>query len=718
VLLREDIFDIVRLASASGFRVWLESNGRLLSNPKLSKQLSRLPIAGFFIKLFSHDENLHTYATGERLAFRETIEGIANLQKLKFKLIVKLIIIRENLRSLAQTFEFLARSGLKHVQLYFPESIPERYAELEQLVPQIPEAVPHINLALSKAAELGVRLEPRFTPFSLQAYKSAWVKQGKRTSSSHKLLFDNGKNLEGAPALCVVIPTFNRSEILHNTLMSLMHQTLPPDQFEVIVVDDGSTDKTLDMIKGLNPCFRLRYILQDDLGYGPGRARNLGTLFAEGEIVLFIDADVISDPENLKEHLTSHAYFKRQFNHDAFVIGKRLDMHTSPAIQKLLTPDTIAKNFELIRQIPARPDMREDFYKWCNDDPSAFHSPWHMVYTNNVSVRRKHLLAMGLLDESFVFWGIEDQELGYRLQWLRFVLNPRAVGYHQHHELSYSDSQGLSRALKYNARIFYKKYLDPKLFETYKPSLYHKSCCLQITPNTLSNSEVFKYLGRKPAAELSLEQLLKQAELYLLEGCDEVELIGGNPLLHPAFWKLLPALTAFSSIRLETEADSLADLKTCLRLLEAGVDSFLFTYGGSAQHEALFSSPVALVEKAIKNLRLLRQEFRVRLVITKHNFPQLEAEIERLYSIGVRGIELSLPLSFGNHRHLFDESGLPLSGLLYYHIFRGLRLAKAKGMDISTRNVFSDFLGLNANIFMRLYELFRKPVALSRDELR
>ncbi len=718
ILLRQDLFEIIKLATSFGFRVWIESNGRLLADAGLAKRLLKAKVSGFFVDLYSHDEKLHNYATGQKLSFKETINGLSNIKQLGFGIVVKLIIIRENYKGLAQTIEFLAGHNIKKIQLYFPESIPEAYSELEELVPKIPESLPYINMALNKAAELKVEIVPRFTPFSRLAYTSAWVKKGRKTGkkAGHELLYDNGINLKKQPLLSVVIPTFNRSNILQNTLASLLNQTLAPKLFEVIVVDDGSTDDSFDKVRKLKPNFRLRYILQDDLGYGPGRARNIGTLFAEGEIVLFLDADVISDPHNLEEHLKTHAFYKRQYGHDAFVIGKRLDMHINSKIQKLLTPENIINDFGIIRRIPARPDMREDFYKWCNDEPGNFSTPWHMVYTNNVSVRRRHLINAGLIDESFVFWGIEDQELGYRLQWLRFVLNSKAIGYHQHHDLSYSDTQGLSKALKYNSRIFYKKYLDPLLFETYKASFYHNSFCLQLTPNTINKSQVFKYIKRQPKTQLSFSEVSKQIALYAGEGCDEAELIGGNPLLHPDFWQILEMLKGFKAIKIDTEADSLAELSTCLKLLNAGVTSFVFTYGGRHSHAQLLGGSAKLAIKAIKNLVLLNQSLKLRLIVSKQNFPLLEAEVEQLASLGVKQIEFNLAL--GEHRLLFDESSIPLSGLLYYHIFRALKLAKAKGIRVSTRNVFSDFLGLNANIFLRLYELYGKPIAVSRDELR
>ncbi|MBW2988667.1 glycosyltransferase, partial [Candidatus Woesearchaeota archaeon] len=537
---------------------------------------------------------------------------------------VKLVITRQNYKTLNKTIEFLADQGAKKIQLFYPESLPEEYSKLEEYVPSIPEALPFVNAALIKINELGLEFLPRFTPFSKRFYNSKWVKKGRKTGAKvgHELLYDNRLNFDKKPLVTVVIPTYNRSKILKNTLTSLFNQTFPADRFEVIVVDDGSTDDTFEMIKKLNPPYRLRYFLQDDLGYGPGRARNIGTLYANGDIMLFIDSDVISDPKNIEEHVKSHAYYKKKFDHEVVVIGKRLDLHTNSDIQALLNPEIILNDFDRIRKIPARPDLREDFFKWCDDEPSNFHAPWHMIFTNNLSIPRKHMLEVGLIDESFVFWGVEDQELGYRLQWLRFVLNSRAIGYHQHHPVVYHSKAGMDKAFKYNARIFYKKYLNPKIYEIYKPWIHNRACVVQINDATINDSIFFRFMGRKPGKVKGLDEVKKELELYYGEGDTEVTFIGGNPLLHPKIKQMLNfAKERFERITIDTEAESLSKLKTCIDVIQNGANEFIINIGGSnpEHHDVLMNRKGSFdaTIRAIKNLSMLNQEFRVRLLISK-----------------------------------------------------------------------------------------------------
>lgn len=100
----------------------------------------------------------------------------------------------------------------------------------------------------------------------------------------------------------VIIPTYNRSDEIKELLESLLKQTIDQNDFEIIIVDDGSTDNTQELVtnfiisKGLN----IRFLQQDHKG--PGEARNLGMENALGKYLLFIDSDCIADPEWLNAY--------------------------------------------------------------------------------------------------------------------------------------------------------------------------------------------------------------------------------------------------------------------------------------------------------------------------------------------------------------------------------------------------------------------------------
>ena len=126
--------------------------------------------------------------------------------------------------------------------------------------------------------------------------------------------------------LSVVIPTYNRRDLLKDLLLSLSSQTLPIDKFEVVVVVDGSTDGTLEMLAELETPFSLRSVYQKNAGLGSAihstgvsAARNRGVQHAQGPLVVFLDDDVAPSPSLLNEHANVH-----REDPNAVVLGRLL----------------------------------------------------------------------------------------------------------------------------------------------------------------------------------------------------------------------------------------------------------------------------------------------------------------------------------------------------------------------------------------------------------
>lgn len=97
--------------------------------------------------------------------------------------------------------------------------------------------------------------------------------------------------------ISVIIPTYNRKDSLLRTLKNLGQQTYPADLFEVIVVDDGSTDRTADLVATAFP-FRVRYHRQEQAG--ATEARNNGANLSLADILVFMDDDMVATPAMLK----------------------------------------------------------------------------------------------------------------------------------------------------------------------------------------------------------------------------------------------------------------------------------------------------------------------------------------------------------------------------------------------------------------------------------
>lgn len=142
--------------------------------------------------------------------------------------------------------------------------------------------------------------------------------------------------------LSIIIPAYNKRAVLPDTLRALEHQDLEND-FEVIVVDDGSTDGTLDWLQqqveigaSARP-YPLKILSQTN--DGAAAARNAGAAIASGELLLFLDADIVASPQLLSEHSAGQARYNQ-----ALVIGRVLPW---PAVKRGYASRIFEQSFDL-----------------------------------------------------------------------------------------------------------------------------------------------------------------------------------------------------------------------------------------------------------------------------------------------------------------------------------------------------------------------------------
>jgi glycosyltransferase involved in cell wall biosynthesis len=221
----------------------------------------------------------------------------------------------------------------------------------------------------------------------------------------------------GAPTdlrACFIIPTFNRAEALLLCLDHLERQTL--SAFEVIVVDDGSTDATAkEMERYLTrTALRLRYVRQQNSG--PARARNLAVTMTSAPICIIIGDDILCAPDFTATHLRLH-------NERPEINVAALGFTRWSQTLQTVTP----------------------FMRWMDESGSQFaygdllsgtKPEWRHFYTSNLSVKTE-LLRRHRFNEKFsgARWMMEDMELGYRLQKevdLQIVFLPNATAEHVH----------------------------------------------------------------------------------------------------------------------------------------------------------------------------------------------------------------------------------------------------------------------------------------------
>jgi GT2 family glycosyltransferase len=208
------------------------------------------------------------------------------------------------------------------------------------------------------------------------------------------------------PILSVVVATFNRRAGLQRLLASLAEQTLPAEQFEVVVVDDGSTDGTVEATRVLAVPYARRVLEQPHSG-APAAGRNLGVANARGDIIVFLDDDVVPTPDLLERHVQAHGS-----DRDSVVIGPMLPPGDWPR-----PPWVRWEEEKLLEQYRAM-------------SAGEFECTPRQFFTANASLRRGQFLDAGGFDLRFK--RAEDVELAYRLRNLgaRFMFEPRAQIWH------------------------------------------------------------------------------------------------------------------------------------------------------------------------------------------------------------------------------------------------------------------------------------------------
>ena len=110
--------------------------------------------------------------------------------------------------------------------------------------------------------------------------------------------------------ISVIVPTFNRAALLRASLESLARQSISPNEFEVVVVDDGSSDETASVCNTFSSRMDVRYFRIENSGISA--AKNLGVLASAGSILLFFDDDDVAHRHLLFEHLRKHRQHREE----------------------------------------------------------------------------------------------------------------------------------------------------------------------------------------------------------------------------------------------------------------------------------------------------------------------------------------------------------------------------------------------------------------------
>jgi glycosyltransferase involved in cell wall biosynthesis len=205
----------------------------------------------------------------------------------------------------------------------------------------------------------------------------------------------------------IVIPTFNRAELLPRTLQPLAEQRTDGCSYEVIFVSNGSSDHSGELIEQAVRDYpgRFRYFWIQPTG-GPSAPRNFGIRHAQGEVVIILDDDVIPDPDLVQRHWEYHQRYRER---EATALG---EVYVPDDLK--LDPMSLFHSFPY-SEVQARENLDYLFFWTCN-----------------VSVKREFMLECGMFPEDMLYY--EDMICGHRLfshgMKLRFL--PQARGQHIH----------------------------------------------------------------------------------------------------------------------------------------------------------------------------------------------------------------------------------------------------------------------------------------------
>ena len=212
-------------------------------------------------------------------------------------------------------------------------------------------------------------------------------------------------SLRAEPTVSVVIPTHNRQQLLERCLHALSFQTYPAAYLDVRVVADGCTDGTVEWLRAYPAPYRLTIL--ETAGVGPAEARNQAVEDAVGELILFLDDDLIAEPELVFEHVCRHTAHP-----DSVVLGTAL----LPLDD--VCPAWLRWDARQLTKLYRRFESGER-------EVCGFH-----FYSGNASLPAAAFRRSGGYDPEY--HRAEDVELGIRLeeQRLRFRFCPEARGFH------------------------------------------------------------------------------------------------------------------------------------------------------------------------------------------------------------------------------------------------------------------------------------------------
>jgi glycosyltransferase involved in cell wall biosynthesis len=288
----------------------------------------------------------------------------------------------------------------------------------------------------------------------------------------------------------VVVPTFNKIATLLRTLEGLGSQDCV-GAFEVVVVDDASTDGTSEALGRMSPPYQLTTV-RHDCNRGRAAARNSGIRAARGRLIVFLDDDMEAAAGLVSAHISAHAGGDK-----LAVVG---NVRTHPR----------ANHSAVARYLDTRGAQKIR---------SGGDLPFKYFSTNNSSVPRRDLESVGLFDEAFAAYGFEDVEIAARLAsnlGVRFIYCEEAESLHLHKHTLEDLLEKKVLAGRSSLRLLLRKH--PKLWPDLGLEILESARPFRESPALTARKTLFRILDAVGFHAVA-EMIVRDSTFYRLTNC-------------------------------------------------------------------------------------------------------------------------------------------------------------------------------------------------------